>query len=64
MAEIPMSTPDYGGPSGERPLGVTIIAILQLISAIILLVGGAGSLMIGLATLPFGFILLVVSFLQ
>jgi hypothetical protein len=60
MAEIPMSTPDYGAPSGERPLGVTIIAILQLISSILLLFGGFGSFVIGMATMPFGFILLIV----
>lgn len=39
MAEIPMSQPDYRGP-GERPLGVTIIALLQIISSIVMLFGG------------------------
>ena len=55
MAEIPVSTPDFGGPS-ERPLGVTIIAALQMISAIVLIFGGYMALMFGAALGPFGFL--------
>ncbi|MFW9833236.1 MAG: hypothetical protein ACFFEK_04520 [Candidatus Thorarchaeota archaeon] len=55
MAEIPMSTPAYGGPK-ERPLGVTIIAVLQMLSAIILLVSGGLSMVAALALGPFGFL--------
>jgi hypothetical protein len=50
MAEIPMSQPSYSGPS-ERPLGVTIIAALQLISSIILIFGGYTALLAG-AVIP------------
>ncbi len=39
MAEIPMSQPSYSGPS-ERPLGVTIIAGLQLLSSIVMIFSG------------------------
>jgi hypothetical protein len=39
MAEIPMSQPGYSA-SSERPLGVTIIAVLQLLSSIVMLFGG------------------------
>ncbi|MHA2356466.1 MAG: hypothetical protein ACXADC_14915 [Candidatus Thorarchaeota archaeon] len=39
MAEIPVSQPDFGG-TNERPMGVTIIALLQIISSVIMLGGG------------------------
>ena len=55
MAEIPMSQPDYGGPS-ERPLGVTIIAILQLIGSLVLIFGGYTALLVALGLGIFGFI--------
>ncbi|MFX1579386.1 MAG: hypothetical protein ACFFBJ_07025 [Promethearchaeota archaeon] len=58
MAEIPMSAPAYSG-SGERPLGVTIIAILQMLSAIVLLVTGSLSMMAALALGPFGFLFVI-----
>lgn len=53
MAEIPMSQPSYGGPS-ERPLGVTIIAVLQMLSAIILIFGGYTAIVIGAGLGIFG----------
>ncbi len=31
MAEIPIPTTGYSAPSGDRPLGVTILAILQIL---------------------------------
>ncbi|MGD9396944.1 MAG: hypothetical protein PVJ05_10990 [Candidatus Thorarchaeota archaeon] len=55
MAEIPMSAPSYGGPS-ERPMGVTIIAALQMIGAVLLIFTGYLSLMAGVAAGPFGFL--------
>ena len=55
MAEIPVSTPDFGGPA-ERPLGVTIIALLQMIGAVLLIFGGYGALILGTAIGPFGFL--------
>jgi hypothetical protein len=58
MAEIPMSQPDYGGPS-ERPLGVTIIAILQLIGSLVLIFGGYAALIVALGLGIFGFIAVI-----
>ncbi|OLS29513.1 MAG: hypothetical protein ThorAB25_16070 [Candidatus Thorarchaeota archaeon AB_25] len=58
MAEIPMSQPDYGGPS-ERPLGVTIIAILQLIGSLVLIFGGYTALLVALGLGIFGFIAVI-----
>jgi len=58
MAEIPMSQPDYGGPS-ERPLGVTIIAILQLIGSLVLIFGGYTALIVALGLGIFGFIAVI-----
>ena len=58
MAEIPMSQPDYGGPS-ERPLGVTIIAILQLIGSLVLIFFGYTALIVALGLGIFGFIAVI-----
>lgn len=53
MTEIPLAEPDYGRPS-ERPMGVTIIAILQFISAIILIFAGYVLAFVGAAVGFFG----------
>jgi hypothetical protein len=55
MAEIPTPTSGYSAPSAERPLGVTILALLQIIGGILALFGGialvgVGSIILG----PFG----------
>ncbi len=52
MAEIPTPTTGYSAPSGERPLGVTIIAILQILGNLIVL-SGAVLIMMGAALIPF-----------
>lgn len=45
MAEIPVADPGAGyGAGGERPLGVTILAILQMLGGIIALIGGIGGI--------------------
>lgn len=50
-----MSQPGYSGPS-ERPLGVTIISVLQMLSAIVLIFGGYTALVLGAALGLFGFL--------
>ena len=58
MAEIPVAQTGYSG-SSERPLGVTIIAILQLISSVLLVFGGGTALLLGLALGIFGFLVAI-----
>jgi len=41
MAEIPTPTSGYSAPSAERPLGVTILALLQIIGGLLSLIGGS-----------------------
>ncbi len=41
MAEIPTPTSGYSAPSGDRPLGVTILALLQIIGGLFSLIGGS-----------------------
>ena len=62
MAEIPTPTTGYSAPSGDRPLGVTILAILQLLGGIISVFGGLAIVMIFpvIFTLILGAILLIV----
>ena len=52
MAEIPTPTTGYSAPSGERPLGVTILAVLEFIAGILGLIGGIGLVALG-ASIPF-----------
>ncbi len=40
MAEIPTPTTAYAAPPGDRPLGVTILAILQILGGLLAFVGG------------------------
>ena len=58
MAEIPISQPGFSGPS-ERPLGVTIISILQIIGALLLVFGGSTAVLLGLALGIFGMLVTV-----
>ncbi len=59
MAEIPTPTTGYSAPSGGRPLGVTIIALLQIIGGLL----GLGLSVIAImaaAIIPiFGFLFLI-----
>ena len=41
MAEIPIPTSGYSAPSGSRPLGVTILALLQIIGGVLSLLGAS-----------------------
>ncbi len=65
MAEIPTPTTGYSSPSGDRPLGVTILAILQLLGGVISIFGGLAIVMIFpvIFTLIIGAILLIVGLL-
>ncbi len=62
MAEIPTPTSGYSASSGDRPLGVTILAILQLLGGVISIFGGLAIVMIFpvIFTLILGAILLIV----
>lgn len=41
MAEIPTPTSGYSAPSADRPLGVTILALLQIIGGVLSLLAGS-----------------------
>ncbi len=56
MAEIPTPTTGYSSPSSDRPLGVTILGILQILGGILSIVAGFG--LIALAALMTGLELL------
>ncbi len=45
MAEIPTPTTGYSAPAKSRPLGVTILAILLILGAILNLISAPGSIM-------------------
>jgi hypothetical protein len=53
MAEIPTPTTGYSAPSGDRPLGVTILAVLEIIVGLLGLFSGFTLLTLG-AMMPFG----------
>jgi len=61
MAEIPTPTAGYSAPSGERPMGVTILAILQIIGGVLGLVLGIMALMVASLLGIFGFLLVIVA---
>ena len=44
MAEIPTPTEGYSAPAKKRPLGVTILAILMILGAVLNLISVPGSL--------------------
>ena len=52
IAEIPTPTAGYSAPSGDRPLGVTILAVLEIVVGALGLFGGIMLLMVG-AVIPF-----------
>jgi uncharacterized membrane protein (DUF2068 family) len=54
MAEIPTPTTGYSAPSGDRPLGVTILAVLEWIGAILVLITAIGLIALGAAIPLFG----------
>ncbi len=56
MAEIPTPTTGYSAPSGDRPLGVTILGILQILGGIFSIIAGFG--LIAIAALMIGMELL------
>ncbi len=56
MAEIPTPTTGYSSPSSDRPLGETILGILQILGGILSIVAGFG--LIALAALMTGLELL------
>lgn len=51
-AEIPTPTTGYSAPSGDRPLGVTILAVLEIIVAILYLFSGISFILLG-AVIPY-----------
>ncbi|MHA1964066.1 MAG: hypothetical protein ACW97G_05720 [Candidatus Thorarchaeota archaeon] len=46
MAEIPTPTTGYSAPAKSRPLGVTILAILLILGAVLNLVSAPGSIIL------------------
>lgn len=52
IAEIPTPTTGYSAPSGDRPLGVTILAVLEIIVGLLGLFSGFTLITVG-AMLPF-----------
>ncbi len=47
MAEIPVAEPGSGYGGADRPLGVTILAVLQIIGGLLVLFGGAALMAVG-----------------
>ena len=60
MAEIPTPTTGYSAPSGERPLGVTILAILEILGGILSIIGGFGLVTLAMLMGPLGFLFMIV----
>ncbi|MGY5864056.1 MAG: hypothetical protein RTV41_05595 [Candidatus Thorarchaeota archaeon] len=60
IAEIPTPTTGYAAPSGDRPLGVTILAVLEIIVGALGLFGAVSILLLG-ALIPFfgGFVMIL-----
>jgi hypothetical protein len=59
IAEIPTPTAGYAAPSGDRPMGVTIIAILQFIGGFFGLAIAALAIMAAALVPIFGFLFLI-----
>lgn len=53
MAEIPMAEKQVSIGDQERPLGIAILAILQMLGALFILVGGATFLVLGAISVLF-----------
>lgn len=59
MAEIPTPTSGYSAPSGDRPLGVTILALLEILGGLFSIIGGFGLVMLAAFDPLFGFLWLI-----
>ena len=69
IAEIPTPTAGYSAPSGERPLGVTILALLEIIVGALGLFGAItvitfGSILFGAFGLILGVIVLFLALID
>jgi len=60
MAEIPTPTAGYSAPSGGRPLGVTILAILNILGGIFQILTGYLAVMAASLLGPLGFLFVIV----
>ncbi|TFG29921.1 hypothetical protein EU528_08955 [Candidatus Thorarchaeota archaeon] len=60
MAEIPTPSTGYSASSGERPLGVTILALLQMIGGVIGIFGGATSMLAAMLLGPLGLLFVII----
>ncbi|MFW9870010.1 MAG: hypothetical protein ACFFFO_12870 [Candidatus Thorarchaeota archaeon] len=60
MAEIPTPTTGYSAPAGDRPLGVTILAILEILGGLLNLLVAVGLFALGALDPFFGIIWLMV----
>ncbi|RLI57155.1 MAG: hypothetical protein DRP09_03915 [Candidatus Thorarchaeota archaeon] len=72
MAEIPTPTTSYSGPSGDRPRGITILAVLEFLGGLVQVIAGFTivslgtvypnglSVVLGALTLLLGFVALVI----
>ena len=69
IAEIPTPTAGYSAPSGERPLGVTILALLEIIVGALGLFGAItvitfGSILFGAFGLILGVVVLFLALID
>jgi hypothetical protein len=64
MAEIPTPTSGYSAPSGNRPLGVTILAVLQILGGIMYLFTGSLLFIIPFFGWIFGGVIVVIGLFE
>jgi hypothetical protein len=60
MAEIPTPTSGYSAPSGGRPLGVTIIAILNILGGLFQIFAAYIAMMAAMLLGPLGFLFVII----
>ncbi|MFW9958195.1 MAG: hypothetical protein ACFFCT_08990 [Candidatus Odinarchaeota archaeon] len=60
MAEIPTPTTGYSAPSGGRPLGVSILAVLNILGGIFQVFTGYLAVMAAMLFGPLGFLFAIV----
>ncbi len=60
MAEIPTPTTGYSGSSAGRPLGITILAILEILGGLLSIVGGFGLVTLAMIEPIFGMLWLAI----